>query len=452
VNDAALGRLGGGGSATTVGKGVAATPVPESATRGVVAAVAGKWGAAAGQAAARALGWSGGERLGGQAGEAGGAHARSSSSALSSEASTLPTTSGSGSGVEGGGGKWWQALGPGDGPAASGGASLPGQATPPRARSPSQGAPASPRTPPPGSPLGSRSGRRGGGGAAVAAGGMQGGVWSTSPAGGGGWGAAECPPDLASEIDGAVGMLFGGWGGDEGGGACDRASASATPALTWTPCPIVAVETDGVSGAEVAIERMVGVQRRLRAAIAATAAGLGRFGGGHGGPPLSAGSPAADSARTPPRTPPRAPPPGFRGATSAGAPAGPSSSSCSSSPTRAAQPHPLASASLAGSQAGFVDLAALLPVDVGGLPFALPARFLAAPAVSTMTIEEISREKHDLKVALKGVDRGFLQRRGRKATKAEKEGLRRWYVRYWRLKGALGGGAGGTPGDPIGGL
>lgn len=45
---------------------------------------------------------------------------------------------------------------------------------------------------------------------------------------------------------------------------------------------------------------------------------------------------------------------------------------------------------------------------------------------------------------LKGVDKEFIQQMGRKATKAEKESLRAWYVRYWRLKHAL------TKADPGG--
>lgn len=50
-------------------------------------------------------------------------------------------------------------------------------------------------------------------------------------------------------------------------------------------------------------------------------------------------------------------------------------------------------------------------------------------------------------VELKGVDRQFMAKVGRKATKAEKESLRPWYVRYWRLKHALTKQAGGSGQD-----
>ena len=89
-------------------------------------------------------------------------------------------------------------------------------------------------------------------------------------------------------------------------------------------------------------------------------------------------------------------------------------------------------------------------VEVAGETFMVRETFLRAPPLSAMTLAEIQSEKHELKVELKRVDRDFLTRMGRKASKAEKEGLRPWYVRYWRLKHVLGrvdgGGASGMSG------
>jgi len=76
-------------------------------------------------------------------------------------------------------------------------------------------------------------------------------------------------------------------------------------------------------------------------------------------------------------------------------------------------------------------------VYVAGLAFSLREDFLSRPPVASMGLPEIQAEKHELKVELKGVDRDFVTRSGRKATKAEKESLRPWYVRYWRLKHAI---------------
>ncbi|CAG9466012.1 unnamed protein product [Pedinophyceae sp. YPF-701] len=88
-------------------------------------------------------------------------------------------------------------------------------------------------------------------------------------------------------------------------------------------------------------------------------------------------------------------------------------------------------------------------VYLSGLPFLVKERFLLGPPVSQMDMGDIAKEKHALKLELKGVDREFAARAGRKATKGEKESLRAWYVRYWRLKHALSRGSAAGADGPV---
>lgn len=78
-----------------------------------------------------------------------------------------------------------------------------------------------------------------------------------------------------------------------------------------------------------------------------------------------------------------------------------------------------------------------LQVTVGPERFVISGAYLKGPSVSTLTYDQLREEKTVLKRELKKIDDDFTLRAGRKPSKTEKEVLRSWYIRYFKLKTSI---------------